>query len=83
MQNRESMNMRSTDDWLWQPPGETIEAIAAVLGAHWAAAKSQQLQLFSLGTTGSWLRQLDWRNRLTTLRAAADSSDTLPDPHPC
>ena len=75
--------MKSRNDWLWQPPNETIEAIAAVLSAHWAAAKSQQLQLFSLGTPGNWLRQLPWRNRLTTLRAAASSSDRLPDPHPC
>jgi hypothetical protein len=74
--------VKSRNDWLWQPPGETIEAIAAVLSAHWAAAKSQQLQLFSLGT-GNWLRQLPWRNRLTTLREAAGSSDRLPDPHPC
>ena len=70
--------MKSTQSWVWQPPGETIEAIAAVLSAHWAAAKSQQLQLFNLGS-GNWLRQL----RLTTLREAADSSDRLPDPHPC
>lgn len=27
---------------LWQPPGETIDAIASVLGTHWAAAKSLQ-----------------------------------------
>jgi hypothetical protein len=69
---KSSNSPRETRRQLWQPPGETIEAIAAVLGAHWAAAKSQQLQLFSLETTGSWLRQLGWRNRLTTLRAAAD-----------
>ena len=75
--------MNSSNNWLWQPPAETIEAIAAVLGAHWAAAKSQQLQLFSLGTTGNWLRQLSWRNQFTTLQEAASSSDTLPDPHPC
>jgi hypothetical protein len=68
---------------LWQPPNETIEAIAAVLRAHWAAAKSQQLELFFLGTTGNWLRQLAWRNQLTTLREAAGSSDRLPDLHPC
>ena len=74
--------MKSTQSWVWQPPGETIEAIAAVLSAHWAAAKSQQLQLFNLGS-GNWLRQLPWHNRLTTLREAADSSDRLPDPHPC
>ena len=75
--------MKSRNDWLWQPPGETIEAIAAVLSAHWAAAKSQQLQLFSLGTPSDWLRQLYWSHQLTTLREAAGSSDRLPDPHPC
>jgi hypothetical protein len=75
-------SVTSRNDWAWQPPGETIEAIAAVLCAHWAAAKSQQ-QLFSLGTAGNWLRQLPWSHRLTTLRAAAGSSDRLPDPHPC
>jgi hypothetical protein len=75
--------VKSSNDWLWQPPGETIEAIAAVLSAHWAAAKSQQLQLFSLGTAGNWLRQLPWRNGLTTSPEAEGSSDRLPDPHPC
>ena len=74
--------MQSKNDWLWQPPGETLDAIATVLSAHWAAAKSQQVQLFTL-SRGSWLRQLPWRSQLTTLRAAADSSDRLPDPHPC
>jgi hypothetical protein len=81
---------------LWQPPGETIEAIAAVLGARWAAAKSQQAELFRPGS-GSWLGQAAWRPRvtaawgrvvpvgarITTSRVAADSSDTLPDLHPC
>jgi hypothetical protein len=74
--------VKSKDNWLWQPPGETIEAIATVLGAHWAAAKSQQLQLFTWGRS-NWLRQLAWSQRLTTLPGAADSSDRLPDPHPC
>ena len=74
--------MKTSNNWLWQPPGETIEAIANVLGAHWTAAKSQQMQLFSR-RPGSWLQQLPWRGRLTTLQAAADSSDRLPDPRPC
>lgn len=95
--------MRAKNDWLWQPPGETIEAIGSVLSAHWAAAKSQQAQLF-LPTSNwlhqsSWLRQplgklswlsqlpwrgeTPWRSAATTGPAAADSSDTLPDPHPC
>ncbi len=41
---------------LWQPPGETIDAIAAVLSAHWSAARSQPAGLFR-PTTTSWLRQ--------------------------
>ena len=51
--------MESRNDWLWQPPGETIEAIATVLSAHWAAAKSQKMQLFCL-PSGTWLRQAPW-----------------------
>ncbi len=74
--------MTKRNSWLWQPPNETIEAIASVLGAHWAAAKKQQAQLFSL-RSGSWLGQLSWSRRITTAPEAEDSSDTLPDPHPC
>jgi hypothetical protein len=62
--------------WVWQPPGETIDSIAAVLKAHWAAAKSQPIQLF-------WQRPGTWASRLTSAPEAEDSSDTLPDPHPC
>jgi hypothetical protein len=40
---------------LWQPPSETIEAIAAVLCAHWSAARAQPEQLFWPEAT-SWLR---------------------------
>ena len=68
--------MKATNSWVWQPPTETIEAIGAVLSAHWAAAKSQQLPIF-------WPRAGSWLTQLTTLREAADSSGTLPDPHPC
>jgi hypothetical protein len=71
--------VKTANSGVWQPPVETIEAIAAVLGAHWAAAKSQQIQIF-WPLAGRWRSQLA---RLTTLREAADSSDTLPDPHPC
>ena len=81
-ENGRGWAVKAKNDWLWQPPGETIEAIATVLGAHWAAAKSQQWPLFSLGA-GSWASRLPWRARLTTAQEAADSSDTLPDPHPC
>jgi hypothetical protein len=68
--------VKATNSWVWQPPTETIEAIASVLSAHWAAAKSQQLSVF-------WPRTGSWRNQLTSEREAADSSGTLPDPHPC
>ena len=41
---------------LWQPPDETLEAIAAVLSSRWTAARSQPGGLFRPQTT-SWLRQ--------------------------
>src|ERR1700742_1675703 len=71
----EGLRVKATKSWVWQPPAETIDAIAAVLSAHWTAAKSQQLQVF-------WPRPGVWLSQLTTLREAADSSGTLPDPHP-
>ena len=67
--------MKASRNWVWQPPTETIEALASVLSAHWAAAKSQQWETF-------WPKA-SWRTQLTNVREAADSSDTLPDPHPC
>ena len=70
--------MKTRNNWLWQPPNETIDAIATVLSSHWAAAKTQQVGLFTL-RAGNWLRL----GRLTTSRAAADSSGRLPDPRPC
>ncbi len=39
---------------LWEPPSETIEAIAAVLSSHWRAAKAHPERLFWPGTA-SWL----------------------------
>jgi hypothetical protein len=68
--------VKASKNWVWQPPTETIEALASVLSAHWAAAKSQQLSVF-------WPKTASWRTQLTNARAAADSSDTLPDLHPC
>ena len=59
MQDGKGSIVRAKNDWLWQPPGETIEAIASVLGAHWAAAKLQQTQLFTLPSR-TWLRQAAW-----------------------
>jgi len=42
---------------LWEPPAETIEAIAAVLSSRWSAARSRASDgLFWPGTT-NWLRQ--------------------------
>jgi hypothetical protein len=40
---------------LWQPPAETLEAIAAVLTGHWRAAASHPEQLF-WATPVSWVR---------------------------
>ena len=68
--------MKASKNWVWQPPTETIETIASVLSAHWAAAKSQQLSVF-------WPKAARWRTQLTNARAAEGSSDTLPDLHPC
>lgn len=68
--------MKASKDWVWSPPTETIEAIASVLSAHWAAAKSQHLSAF-------WPKSASWRRQLTSARVAEDSSDTLPGLHPC
>lgn len=40
---------------LWQPPADTLEAIAAVLGEHWRAAASHPEQLFWASPV-SWVR---------------------------
>jgi hypothetical protein len=48
--------MRSTLT-LWEPPDETIEAIAAVLCARWSAARSLQPTGLFWPSTTSWLRQ--------------------------
>lgn len=40
---------------LWEPPNETLEAIAAVIAAHWNAAKAFREQSF-WPDTGSWLK---------------------------
>jgi hypothetical protein len=68
--------VKASKYWVWQPPTETIETLAAVFSAHWTAAKSQQLSVF-------WPKTASWRAQLTNAPEAADSSDTLPDPHPC
>ena len=74
--------MKASKNWVWQPPAETIETIASVLRAHWAAAKSQQLSVF-WPVQAARPKAASWRTQLTNARAAADSSDTLPDLHPC
>jgi hypothetical protein len=49
------MTTRTT--WpLWQPPGETIEAIAEVVAAHWNAAKASYREQLFWPTATSWLR---------------------------
>ncbi|HEY3786463.1 MAG TPA: hypothetical protein VGL55_14400 [Steroidobacteraceae bacterium] len=51
------MTTKKTTPWrLWQPPGETIDAIAGVLSAHWAAAKSLQPETL-------WTRPANWLRR--------------------
>ncbi len=62
---------------LWQPSGETIEAIAEVLRSHWSAGRSRPESLF-WPSPSSWLRQQAKRlagngNALTTVRAAEGS----------
>jgi hypothetical protein len=39
---------------LWEPPTETLEAIAGVLGERWRAAASQSARLF-WATPVSWV----------------------------
>jgi len=80
--------VKASKNWVWQPPTETIETIASVLRAHWAAAKSQQLSVFwpvqaARPVQAASPKAASWRTQLTNARAAADSSDTLPGLHPC
>jgi len=59
---------------LWQPPGETIEAIAAVLSSHWTAAKSRPETVF-WPAPANWLRQQAARlARSTRFTSTPDSS---------
>lgn len=46
----------------WKPSGETLEAIAAVLGGHWRAGTARPEQLF-WPTSVSWLTVHDVRPR--------------------
>jgi hypothetical protein len=47
---------------LWQPSGETLEAIASVLGEHWRAGTARPEALF-WPTSVSWLSVHDVRPR--------------------
>ena len=47
---------------IWKPSGETLEAIAGVLGGHWRAATPHPEQLF-WPTSASWLSVHDVRPR--------------------
>ena len=70
--------MTTNDLRLWQPPSDALDALATVLSQHWTAARSQQMPF--------WPKPLNWLEQvrqLTTAPEAADSSGTLPDPHPC
>lgn len=72
---------------IWKPSGETLEAIAAVLGQHWRAATPHSEQLFWVASV-SWLTVPDVRpapsaRRITISRAGASSSGRRPGPHRC
>jgi hypothetical protein len=48
--------MTTRTSWpLWQPPNETLEAIAEVAASHWNSAKAYRERLFWT-TAESWLR---------------------------
>ncbi len=53
--------MRLKNTWApWRPPGETIEAVAAVLRSRWSAVRSQPEGLFwakAPPAETSWLRR--------------------------
>jgi len=50
---KESSVGTKTTLFAWQPPSETMEAIAAVMSAHWRAAKAQPERLY-------WPRPARW-----------------------
>ncbi len=52
--------MTSRTGWpSWEPPGETLDHIAAVVAAHWEAAKAYRERVFWPAATSwtSWLNQ--------------------------
>lgn len=68
---------------LWQPPGETLEAIGSVLRTHWAAAKSLQPGGQFWARPANWLCQQATRldHQLTSggklIRYASGSASVL------
>jgi hypothetical protein len=62
---------------LWQPPGETLEAIVDVFTSHWHAARTPQKRLFWPDAT-NWLGQ----QAVTISPAGAGSSSKLPGRRP-
>ena len=68
---------------LWQPPADTLEAIAAVLGEHWRAAATARAARAFWTTPVSWLKRTTATVvpvPVTTSPPAAGSSGTPPDP---
>lgn len=74
--------MTTRTSWpLWQPSAETLETIAAVVAAHWAAAKSYGERTF-WPTASNWLRRQAANLTLTTSQEAGGSSGMPRDPRP-
>ena len=49
--------MTTRTSWpLWQPPGETLDAIAEIVAAHWNAAKASYRERLFWPAATSWLR---------------------------
>jgi len=42
---------------LWQPPADTLEAIAAVVAEHWNAARASYRERSFWPTATNWLRE--------------------------
>jgi hypothetical protein len=55
---------------IWKPSGETLEAIAAVLGEHWRAATPHPAQLF-------WAASVSW----LTVHDVRPGAERAPDHH--
>jgi hypothetical protein len=65
------MKVTTHTDWHWQPSAEAVDALAAVLTSHWAAAKSQHAQLF-------WPKSSTWlRRQATRLTGDTDTAASI------